>query len=84
MDTCSSCSHVLLPDYDQSLPQFLPGKEGAGIREDSIESWHMITHDQVQLLFFVFRRASVHSGSAAARKDNCGCSLCGYRGQCTS
>jgi hypothetical protein len=30
------------------LPQFLPGQEGAGLREDSIESWHMITHDQVR------------------------------------
>jgi drug/metabolite transporter (DMT)-like permease len=27
------------------IAQFLPGQEGGGLREDSIESWHMITHD---------------------------------------
>jgi hypothetical protein len=32
------------------LPQFLPGQEGGGLREDSIESWHMITHDPVRHL----------------------------------
>ena len=30
------------------LLQFLPGQEGGGLREDSLESWHMITHDQVR------------------------------------
>lgn len=55
------------------LPQFLPGKEGAGLREDSLESWHMITYDQVPPASKVYSHdayASLHCAAAL------GCRCC--------
>ena len=35
---------TLYPNFDRASVQYLPGKDGAGLHEDSIDSWHMITH----------------------------------------
>ena len=46
----------------------LPGKEGGGLREDSLESWHMITHDPVSLPLYP---SSCLSVAPAVRALNC-------------